>query len=65
VLAFAGFFLDLRQRVLIGPDGSTLALSSRAFEILRYLAEHPEELVEKQRLMKAVWPNTVVEENNR
>jgi TolB-like protein/DNA-binding winged helix-turn-helix (wHTH) protein len=64
VLAFAGYFLDARRRLLIGPDGAPVDISSRAFELLYYLASHPHELIEKQRLLKAVWHNAVVEENN-
>jgi TolB-like protein/DNA-binding winged helix-turn-helix (wHTH) protein len=64
ILAFAGYFLDTRTRRLIGPDGRPLDLSSRAFETLYVLASHPHELLDKQRLMQAVWPNSVVEENN-
>jgi TolB-like protein/DNA-binding winged helix-turn-helix (wHTH) protein len=64
ILAFAGYFLDTRQRRLIGPDGRLVDLSSRAFETLYVLASHPHELLDKQRLMQAVWPNSVVEENN-
>jgi TolB-like protein/DNA-binding winged helix-turn-helix (wHTH) protein len=63
-LAFAGYFLDARKRLLIGPDGTPVNMSSRAFETLHYLASHPHELIDKHRLMKAVWANSVVEENN-
>jgi TolB-like protein/DNA-binding winged helix-turn-helix (wHTH) protein/Tfp pilus assembly protein PilF len=64
ILAFAGYVLDSRRRLLIGPDGRSIDISSRAFETLHYLASHPHELIEKQRLMKAVWRSSVVEENN-
>jgi TolB-like protein/DNA-binding winged helix-turn-helix (wHTH) protein len=64
VFAFAGFSLDTRQRLLFGPDGRAVPLSARAFDTLLYLVEHPNQLVDKQALMKAVWPNQVVEENN-
>src|SRR5687767_1454085 len=64
ILAFAGYVLDTRRRQLIGLDGSPIDISSRAFETLLYLASHPHELIEKQRLMKAVWRTSVVEENN-
>jgi TolB-like protein/DNA-binding winged helix-turn-helix (wHTH) protein len=64
VLEFEGFVLDARQRRLVGPDGIPVAIASRAFDLLLYLAQHPGELLDKQRLMKAVWPNTIVEDNN-
>lgn len=61
---FAGFRLDPAGQRLIGPDGSPIALPSRAFDALRYLVERAGELVEKAELMRAIWPRTVVEENN-
>jgi TolB-like protein/DNA-binding winged helix-turn-helix (wHTH) protein len=64
VFAFAGFSLDPRQRLLFGPDGQSVPLTARAFDTLLYLVEHPNQLIEKQTLMKAIWPNVVVEENN-
>jgi TolB-like protein/DNA-binding winged helix-turn-helix (wHTH) protein len=39
-------------------------LSGRAFDTLLFLAEHPNELIDKRTLLKAVWPNVIVEENN-
>ena len=64
VFAFEGFSLDPRQRRLFGPDGRSLPLSGRAFDTLLYLVEHPNQLIDKQALMKAVWPNVIVEDNN-
>lgn len=59
-----GFRIDAAQRVLLAADGSRVPLSSRAFELLLFFLRHPGELHDKNRLMSAVWPNTVVEENN-
>src|SRR5688572_25067822 len=64
ILAFAGFVLDVRKRSLLGPDGTAIDISSRAFETLHFLVSHPHELIDKQRLMAAVWPNRIVEDNN-
>ena len=64
VFVFAGFYLDPRQRLLFGPEGEPVPLSARAFDTLLFLVEHPNQLVDKQTLMKAVWPNVIVEENN-
>jgi TolB-like protein/DNA-binding winged helix-turn-helix (wHTH) protein len=64
VFTFAGFSLDARQRLLFGSEGETIPLTGRAFDTLLCLLEHADELVDKQTLMKAVWPNVVVEENN-
>jgi TolB-like protein/DNA-binding winged helix-turn-helix (wHTH) protein/Flp pilus assembly protein TadD len=64
VFAFSGFSLNARQRLLFGPDGRSRPLSGRAFDTLLYLVEHPNQLIDKHALMKAVWPTVVVEENN-
>jgi TolB-like protein/DNA-binding winged helix-turn-helix (wHTH) protein len=63
-LMFAGYRLDPRKRQLTGPAGIPIGLSSRAFETLLYLATHPHQVIDKRRLMEAVWPNSIVEENN-
>ena len=59
-----GFRVDATQRVLFAPDGTRVALSSRAFDLLLYFVRHPGQLLDKNQLMTAVWPNTIVEENN-
>ena len=61
---FSGFRLDTVMQVLVSPDGETIALPARAYDALRYLVERAGELVDKASLMRAVWPSTVVEENN-
>jgi DNA-binding winged helix-turn-helix (wHTH) protein/Tol biopolymer transport system component len=61
---FAGFRLDTALQVLISPAGAPIALPSRAFDTLKHLVERAGELVDKRALMKAVWPSSVVEENN-
>ena len=64
VFTFAGFLLDARQRLLFGSEGEPIPLTGRAFDTLLYLLEHADELVDKPTLMKALWPNVIVEENN-
>src|SRR5690349_19348842 len=59
-----GFRIDAAQRVLLAADGSRISLSSRAFDLLLLLVRHPGELLDKDRLLAAVWPGRVVEENN-
>src|SRR5262245_32129942 len=61
---FAGFRLDTVLQVLVSPAGEPIALPARAFEALLFLVERAGELVDKRSLMRALWPNTVVEENN-
>lgn len=61
---FSGFRLDTILQVLISPAGEVIALPGRAYEVLRHLLERAGELVDKTSLMRAVWPSTVVEDNN-
>lgn len=61
---FSGFRLDPRRRLLFGPDGQPVALKPKVFDTLLYFVEHPDELLDKQRLMGAVWGAVVVEENS-
>ncbi|MCC8402444.1 helix-turn-helix transcriptional regulator [Paraburkholderia sp. MMS20-SJTN17] len=55
--------VDLSVRVL-RRRGEKLELGSRAFDILAVLALAAGRVVTKNELMDAVWPDTVVEENN-
>ncbi len=64
IYRFAGFELDTLRRRLTGPNGSLCAISSRGYDALLYLVKNRARVVGKDELMKAVWPRTVVEENN-
>ena len=64
-LELPGFTLDLRRRLLLRREtGEVIALNSKAFDTLLYLAQHPGEVLDKDTLLGAVWPGVVVEENN-
>ncbi|MBS0327810.1 MAG: winged helix-turn-helix domain-containing protein [Proteobacteria bacterium] len=60
---FGAFRLETAKRRLSGPDG-TVPLAGRAYDVLAYLILHRNRVVGKDELLKAVWPHTVVEENN-
>jgi Tol biopolymer transport system component/DNA-binding winged helix-turn-helix (wHTH) protein len=45
-------------------EGEVVPLSLKAFEILLELIQHHGQMLEKQELLKRVWPDTVVEENS-
>src|SRR5215471_128308 len=60
--SFGRFRVVVRTRELLA-DGATVALGSRAFDVLMALIEARGALVTKDELMNRVWPNTVVEEN--
>src|SRR5215510_1956864 len=60
---FAPFLVDNRKHVLL-RDGAPLLLTPKAFETLLVLIEAGGQVVEKDELMRRIWPDTVVEENN-
>jgi len=51
-LRFAGFRLDRLERTLSGPDGQPVVLTAMDFDLLRLLAEHAGEVMERARLME-------------
>jgi DNA-binding winged helix-turn-helix (wHTH) protein/Tol biopolymer transport system component len=64
IYEFEGFHVDSTQQTLVSPAGEAIPLPSRAFATLLYLVERSGQLFDKSELMKAVWPHTVVAENN-
>jgi Tol biopolymer transport system component/DNA-binding winged helix-turn-helix (wHTH) protein len=60
---FGPFRLDSAQRVLL-CNGQHVPLQPKAFETLLALVERHGRIVEKEELMKRVWPDTFVEEVN-
>src|SRR5882672_349083 len=64
IYEFGGFRLDVARRQLRMRDEQPAELTVKVFDTLLYLVEQRGELVEKAALMRAVWPNVVVEENN-
>ena len=63
IYEFADFRIDAGKRLLLRA-GNSLPLSSKAFDTLFLLVTHKGQVLEKQALMNAIWPDTVVEENN-
>ena len=60
---FGGFrFEPANARLIYGT--TVIPLTVKAADTLSVLVRHPDELVAKADLMTAVWPDTVVEENN-
>ncbi|MGO9094525.1 MAG: winged helix-turn-helix domain-containing protein [Bryobacteraceae bacterium] len=39
-------------------------MNSKTFDVLLYLAEHPQQVVAREELIEAVWPGSFVEESN-
>ena len=63
VYEFGDFHLDAAKR-LLWRDGAPVPLTPRVFETLLYMVEHHDTVLDKERLMEAVWPDSIVEENN-
>jgi len=63
VYRFGPFHLDVQERRLL-RDGAQVPLRLKAFETLRVLVENAGRLVTKETLLKQVWSDAVVEENN-
>ena len=64
VYRFAGFTLDLARGSLLAADGAEIALRPKAFALLRHLVEHPGRLIDRDELMRAVWPGVVVTDDS-
>jgi DNA-binding winged helix-turn-helix (wHTH) protein/TolB-like protein/Tfp pilus assembly protein PilF len=64
ICQFHGYRLDVVRRQLLDPDGAVVPLMPKAVETLVYLVAHAGQTVSMEELLRAVWPNVVVEENN-
>jgi serine/threonine-protein kinase len=64
VYEFGEFRVNTAKRLLFQRDGEPVPLTAKAFDALLYLVEHRAVLLKKEELMKAIWPERVVEENN-
>lgn len=60
---FGTFRLDPGERLLLRA-GEPVPLTPKAFDLLLVLVKDAGHLLEKEALMKAVWPDSFVEENN-
>lgn len=63
VYGFGPYVLDRPRRVLL-RDGVQVGLTPKAFDLLSLLVEHDGQVVSKDALMSALWPDTAVEESN-
>ena len=60
---FGPFLLDMDQRVLL-RDGLLVPLTPKSFDTLLALVESGGRVIDKEELLKKVWPDTFVEEVN-
>src|SRR3954468_20641495 len=61
--AFGAFSLDAGERVLFDERG-VVPLTPKAFDTLLALVENSGHVIGKEELMRKVWPDSFVEENN-
>ena len=60
---FGPYRIDSERRLLL-RGGESVPLPSKAFDTLLVLVEHKSEVISKEDLMKALWPDSFVEESN-
>jgi DNA-binding winged helix-turn-helix (wHTH) protein/Tol biopolymer transport system component len=60
---FEEFELDPARRTFV-RNGIPVSISQKAFEVLTYLVSNPGRVITKDELLKAVWPESFVEEGN-
>ena len=63
VYEFDSFRIDAGKR-LLWKRGEPLALTPKVFDTLLYLVKNAGKTIGKDELMAAIWPDTIVEENN-
>jgi Tol biopolymer transport system component/DNA-binding winged helix-turn-helix (wHTH) protein len=63
LFSFSPYTLDPMRR-LLWRDGALVALTPKTVDVLSVLVERHGTIVEKDDLLRFVWPNAVVEENN-
>lgn len=64
IYEFGEFRLDVGKRLLLQADGEPVPLMPKAFETLHYLVSNSGRVIEKDELMREIWADTIVEENN-
>jgi TolB-like protein/DNA-binding SARP family transcriptional activator len=60
---FGAFRVDASKR-LLARDGTPVPLTPKVFDTLLHLVKHSGTVLAKDELMRAIWPDAVVEENN-
>ena len=62
---FGDFALDVGQQCLLRRDtGQTILLTAKVLDTLVYFVEHAGETLDKDTLLRSIWPGVVVEENS-
>ncbi len=61
---FGGFVLDPERRLLAREGGDPITITGKAFDALVHLVRRAGQVVTRNELADALWPDTVVEDNN-
>jgi DNA-binding winged helix-turn-helix (wHTH) protein/tetratricopeptide (TPR) repeat protein len=61
---FGGFVLDPERRLLAREASEPIAITGKAFDALVHLVRRAGQVVTRNELADALWPHTVVEDNN-
>jgi DNA-binding winged helix-turn-helix (wHTH) protein/TolB-like protein/Flp pilus assembly protein TadD len=64
IYEFGEFRLDAAKRLLLRDDGRPVPLTPKVFDTLLYLLRHNGKVIDKDELMREIWTDTIVEENN-
>src|SRR5947209_6136209 len=64
IYEFGNFRLDIGKRVLFDRRGTPISLTPKVYDTLAFLVQHAGTLLDKEELLRAVWPDTAIEENN-
>jgi DNA-binding winged helix-turn-helix (wHTH) protein/TolB-like protein/Tfp pilus assembly protein PilF len=64
IYEFDGFRIDASKRLLTKGNDEPLPLTPKVFDTLLYLVRHQGKVIEKDELMREIWTDTIVEENN-
>lgn len=64
IYEFDDFRVDAMKRLLLKGNGEPVPLTPKVFDTLLYLVRHAGKIVEKDELMREIWTDTIVEENN-
>ncbi len=64
IYRFSDFTLDLVRGALISVDGVEAALRPKSFSFLHYMVVHAGRLIDRDELMRAVWPGVLVTDDS-
>jgi DNA-binding winged helix-turn-helix (wHTH) protein/tetratricopeptide (TPR) repeat protein len=63
-VAIGGFVLDRARGMLLDAAGAPVPLRAKAWAVLLHLAERPGEVVSREALLDAVWPDVTVTDDS-